>query len=822
MNYDEILQAGVAAVKAGDREKATQLFASLVQLEPQSEIGWLYLSHCLTTTEKRVYCYRRVLEINPNNTTARQKLAELVAKAGNEVAAPIATPSPQSGQPRPHKESNPVRQAAQTNAPVSPPLPKTTTQPEKHTHQKKKSNQNIWLIAGGATLLLLICGAIFIYLLAAARSAPTAANTRPTTLPQKREAPTATPTLIPTPTPRYVSAFEETACAFTIPSGVNVTCGFVLVPEDRDGDLSDQIQLAVAVFHATNRKKDIAPIIFLQGGPGSGSVEWSAKIYSILVEPLIQNRDFIFFDQRGTGLSQPSLDCPELTETYLKDLSHLLPGEQREEQYTNALLGCRNRLSESGANLSAYTTMESAADVKDILTALRYPKANLYGASYGTRLAQMVMREHPEIVQSAILDSILPLETKLYNEGASVTAYALEALFDGCAAQAECQAAYPDLEQIYTDLTQKLDKEPITLTTTFPIIGEKETTIDGMGLTSYLIWALREPEYIRLIPRALGNIQAGDFSFLEYAVSLPLSGVDGINMGVFISINCHEQVYATTPDEITADLAKYPNTEAFALSSIYGSGEALFNICALWQAKPKSESENTPLTSDIPTLIISGTYDPTTPPKFGEQVASRLSQHYLFEFPNGSHVPSISLDPCPVQVANAFLDDPTVKPNPTCWEKTQPIRFSAPYTGAPSLELTPYNDFKMRIKGVIPANWQAIGNGFFVPKNAPGEPTMIGHQTDPASIEEWLAWLDEQFNGKTGFDKTPVKTGTRKANNLTWSLYTTTSKNFPVDIAFARDGGQTILILMQSNPDERDAMYETVFLRLVDAATLLK
>ena len=210
----------------------------------------------------------------------------------------------------------------------------------------------------------------------------------------------------PLPTVAYQPLFETAQCKFDIPKDADVKCGYVIVPEDRTGDPVSHDQAGGCCLSiAKAETPEPEPVMFLQGGPGAEAVQLSADAYDVLVAPFLSKRDFVVFDQRGTGLSEPVLNCDELKKAYAQDIHGLIPAATRNLVYSNAFISCNGLMSAQGVKLNAYTTFESAADVKDVLGVLGYQKVNLYGASYGTRLAQVVMREYPEIVQSAILDS---------------------------------------------------------------------------------------------------------------------------------------------------------------------------------------------------------------------------------------------------------------------------------------------------------------------------------------------------------------------------------------------------------------------------------
>ena len=575
------------------------------------------------------------------------------------------------------------------------------------------------------------------------------------------------------------------------------------MPEDRDGDPADTVWLAVAVYRSTSDVPVSAPVIFLQGGPGSSAVAWTTGFYEEFVAPILKKRDFIVFDQRGAGLSEPLLDCPEIKFLYLQDLKQNLSDDEREARYTDAFLACRDRLVSNGVDLTAYTSAASAADINDIITVLGYEQVNLYGISYGTRLAQTVMRDFPEIVRSAVLDSVLPLEVKLYNEGAVESDHVLDMLFDDCAADPACNAAYPDLKTVFYDLVEQLDVEPLTVEVTSSLVEQfDDVMVDGAKLTGAVMWALHSSSYIPLVPQAIYDIQDDDYSYLGYCLTLPTSVYENMALGVMLSINCHEQIFSSAPEELRTDL--------------YGGGESLFHICDVWGAAPFDPREGEPLVSDIPTLILAGEYDPTTPSTFSKQVAENLSNSHFFEFPRQGHAPSTNtLEDCPFNIALAFLDDPGANPDDACVAEMGP-QFVVPFAGTEDVEFEPFTSDEYGITGVIPSGWQDVGMGFYNRAASVLDPTQIGLQAAPVSTEEWLQWLTVQFQ-QVGFDETPVSAGERKANGLTWALYVTECKGEPVDLALAEEGVLTLLVVMWSDSREHDSLYEMVYLPVIDA-----
>ena len=447
------------------------------------------------------------------------------------------------------------------------------------------------------------------------------------------------------------------------------------VPEDRSNPHSRTIQLAVAVYHSTSPNLDPDPVLFLQGGPGGQAVLLSADSYARLVKPFLSKRDFIAFDQRGTGISIPTLGCDELESVYKQDIGGQIPASSRDYIYTNAFRSCSGAMKIGGIELSSYTTLESSADLKDIVTTLGYKKVNLFGASYGTRLALVTMRDYPEIVRSAVLDSVVPVEVKLYDEDPIRYNSSLQALFDGCAADTRCNAAYPNLKTVFWDLVDQLDAKPVMVTAPLPV-GSNTENVDGADLIGVTLALLKTTDLIAYAPETIYKVKGGDFStFVAMQSSLPYE-FEGINIGLYISMTCHEQILATTPLHLQAAMDSQHDVGRYFRLPFFGDAQAMFNTCKIWGAVAPVTGENGATVSDIPTLIIEGKYDPATPPIFGKQVADNLSHSFYMEFPNQGHTPSAT-DPsgCVFGTMLPFLDNPNQKPDMKCLSAIKGVDF---------------------------------------------------------------------------------------------------------------------------------------------------
>ncbi len=234
--------------------------------------------------------------------------------------------------------------------------------------------------------------------------------------------------------------FQEGDCPFPALDGV--TCGYLTVPEDRAQPDGNTVELAVAIIAARSANPDPIPVIYLEGGPGDAPL---IDTDTFLTYPVVEDHTLILFDQRGTGFSQPSLNCPELE------------GDSSSDDPVQA---CHDRLQSEGVNLQMYNSAASAADVNDLAAALGYDKVNLWGISYGTKLGLTVLRDYPEIVQSAVLDSVYAPEVDDLQIQSSGVTGSLNELFSRCAADAACSDAYPNLESDFYAMLDAARRQP--------------------------------------------------------------------------------------------------------------------------------------------------------------------------------------------------------------------------------------------------------------------------------------------------------------------------------------------------------------------------
>lgn len=456
-------------------------------------------------------------------------------------------------------------------------------------------------------------------------------------------------------------------CPVDIPAAYakRVSCGVLTVPERRveGADPERTIDLPIAVIASTARNPSRIPLIFpTAGGPGAGSF---SAIWLFLgnADWATLDRDVVIIEQRGDAASAPSLDCPELDGDAFIDDGRWLSGTARSSAYTDGVTACRDRLIAEGVDLTAYTSAASAADLADLRAALGYTRWNLYGVSYGARLALTVMRDRPDGLEAVILDGAYPPQIDLAEAEPAGFVRAVDALIAACASDTDCDAQYSRLGRDLERLMDAAADEPLTTTVLSPIDGTPVTVeVDDRDLARGLFTALYSAETVRVLPFVIDRLLAGDVGPLLPLAQQNIDSTGWFTEGLALSVSCAEEHPFTNPDEIEAAYALSPLAERLR------PAVAAAEECAIWAVPPLSAVEAAAVTSGVPTLLLVGGYDPITPFPFSEAAAATLSSHYLYEFPTLGH--GILWDTeragCPASIARSFLSDPFTEPDASC------------------------------------------------------------------------------------------------------------------------------------------------------------
>jgi pimeloyl-ACP methyl ester carboxylesterase len=473
--------------------------------------------------------------------------------------------------------------------------------------------------------------------------------------------------------------YAEADCPFPAPE--RVTCGVLTVPEDRAQPAGYTVELAVAIIHPRSSSAYPVPVVYLEGGPGGSAL---LSLDEFLKSPLVEDRMLILFDQRGTGFSIPSLNCPEIEQA---------SGD-------NPVEACRDRLLDEGIDLQMYSSAASAADVHDLVRALGYDQVDLWGISYGTKLGLTVLRDFQEIVRSAVLDSVYAPETDDFQIQTTGFLDAINALFARCAADPACDAAYPDLEGDFYALLDDLDASPAEIEADDGLI-----TLDGATLYHALFQTLYDTKAIPFLPYGMtlmayaedeDDLRAG-YSILagvEFPVDtgaalldeIPLAESDEVlaymdefgqiddSEGMAFSVDCQEEYLLS---DASAGLRLAESVPAPLSTYLTDAIHSNLADCVAWGVKAEAR-EAQRVTSAIPTLLFAGRFDPVTPVSSAESALQGLSNGRLLVFPAAGHgitVTETDSGACAAALMLNFLDNPAAPLDAGCIAATDVIDF---------------------------------------------------------------------------------------------------------------------------------------------------
>ncbi|MDD9380195.1 alpha/beta hydrolase [Streptomyces sp. ZAF1911] len=448
-------------------------------------------------------------------------------------------------------------------------------------------------------------------------------------------------------------------------------CGTLTVPENRTKPDSRKITLGVAIVAAEAATPKPDPIVWLAGGPGDDAVG-EAKM--AIGGGLNRDRDVIFMSQRGTYSADPALTCRNVDEFNARATGLVYDAPSTEREHVAATKVCRDALAASGADLTAYNDIESAADYADLRTALDLKEWNLFGISYGTQLALVTMRLHPEGIRSVGIDGILPPSTG----GSAVTWSAAKQGFDGvfkaCAEQPDCNRRYPNLSATFERLVRELEAEPVTTTVMLPGSQKQvKVTLDGGALLNWFTAATHVAEQV---PAALDELDHGKPQRIaeQWAVGkYSPEAIGRLSHGLVYGVFCSEWTpYETQAEALAAGKKTYPSFP----ESVQAQAPLLTFLrpdCDVWNVPAAPASIRDVTRSDIPTLAISGGFDAQTAASNGAYVARTLPNATVVTIPYEAHV-VFAASKCAQDITVSFFDNPKA-PNTDCVKDLKPPTF---------------------------------------------------------------------------------------------------------------------------------------------------
>jgi len=468
----------------------------------------------------------------------------------------------------------------------------------------------------------------------------------------KKETPTA-------PTLPEVNTYKDVACKDMLPAPqlslltAGSSCGYLTVPEKhalygKPASIKN-IEIAVVKLASTSANKKADPVVYLEGGPGGSA---SANISQIVeTGTFINDRDVYLVDQRGTGYSKPALFCTEFNEA----------GTSAQ------LTACKTRLETSGVDLDAYHSVHSAMDFIALRKALNISQWNLYGISYGTRLATTIMRENSEGIRSVILDGMFPIAVNGITDTPWANYESLNQIVKNCENSADCPA--DEFKSIIEDIVARMHNEGM--------MDESREFIQillELGAEPVII------DYLLAVNKDVSKY-ASAFEAIMGEQGAEEGGEQGEEDRFYnamgLSTICAEEYPFLNITALVGDNSQgWSASTQVAVADMYHMGFDQAS-CKVWDVAPANDIETQAVSSNLPVLMLNGNQDTQTPTAWGTLVAKNMPNAQVFTNPQGGHGQLFSDLSCFNTLASDFLTEPNKAVDASCVDKIPALTYES-------------------------------------------------------------------------------------------------------------------------------------------------
>ena len=410
-------------------------------------------------------------------------------------------------------------------------------------------------------------------------------------------------------------------------------CATVSVPQDHSLPNGKRVEIFLAVLPSLARRPEADPLFLFAGGPGQAASDLGRLAAAF--NDVRKLRPIVLVDQRGTGKSK-TLTC---------DATNVSPAKDPLIESFNADAAALEKdwakcLATMKGNPATHRTDDYIDDLELVRIGLGYEKINVWGGSYGSRVALRYMKRFPSSIRTTVLDGVAPTSLHLPDDAMASSEAQLKAAIGACGDSKACTKAYPNLSGTLDALLEKLRATPQAVTLPHPATGKPLSgTVTDRTVIAFLWPLLYQPEAARLIPDMINSAATGNFA--PMAATTTVSSVSETDLSIVqrFAVMCAEDMLGRTA----------PAMERFkSLSDLF------YGFCKnLPHGKVEPEFFE-PTTSDIPTLLFSGTFDPVTPPSQGVLAGKTLSQSKHVVVSGMGHI--VSIHPCSRRLMSKFIE----------------------------------------------------------------------------------------------------------------------------------------------------------------------
>ncbi|MBW1749864.1 MAG: alpha/beta hydrolase [Deltaproteobacteria bacterium] len=483
--------------------------------------------------------------------------------------------------------------------------------------------------------------------------------------------------------------FEPLEECFAVPPDdldvkFDTDCGYVVVPEFYHGESNRELKLGTMRL-TTGHGKDRTPLFMYSGGPGQTQISSeNFKLYQPeMLGGILAERDIVLVEQRGVGHTDTLLDCPDFFSAAWAAYKQGLNAEESATFQVEIIENCIAGFKAQGINFDAYNDVENAADVNAVREALGYDRIIFYGASYGTLLAQHVMRDFPDILEAVVMDGTVALSRKSWVQYTAVDSqWGIDNLTKLCEADEKCRKAY-DIPALVDASLAHFDNGPLPYSYTNPddptltIKGELTKqdmaglihTFQGTGIQVSALPAILDQLVkggAETAQEVLGEKKATDIIASRDATK----GEEALLM--HLAMVCSDDPVKSVDEVIMDGAGEYARILGKEMA------EAYITFCRLINVKELPDSVDVNVTLDVPTLLLSGSLDVATPSLHSQPVVDALPNATLLTFPGRTHVQIGNINLCAAQIMTRFVLDPTTQLDTQCMVDAPKLQFVLP------------------------------------------------------------------------------------------------------------------------------------------------
>lgn len=420
---------------------------------------------------------------------------------------------------------------------------------------------------------------------------------------------------------------EPFACSIKVGPGVIARCGYLVVPENRQKINGRQIKIPFFFVRKLGADSTKNISLYTTGGPGYSTIANFDQITA--TSGFLKYGSFIAFDQRGTKKAIPSLDCPEVDEAIRQAYRQNQPKEKFVLAATKA---CRKKFIDQGIDLSAYNTIESAADISDLRKALHIDSLTLVGLSYSGGLMLTVARNHPEGIKSMVLSSSLPGFVNYEEQGLFNMNEALAQIFDNCEADSTNKVLYANLRERFQQYFSQITNQRFDMTYTEKASNKIYKTSYGKQELLDAIIGCIDNTRLKSVPFVIQEIINGKHEpYVKAVLDDIFSGNPSLSLGMRYAVYCSEQIAYSAPSLIEKQSVILPWFAGYTFNNVSHP------ICDCWQVKPVAQVAKTPVYSNIPVLLSAGDADPWCRPFYNQLIKRTMPNSQLMLIHNRAH-----------------------------------------------------------------------------------------------------------------------------------------------------------------------------------------